>query len=432
VTVGANLRRKVGGDEQLQVGAQHLVDVSGSAAEDALADRTLTVGGTHLIQVGNPAQAVLEVLKKAAITAATGAAASAASRAEAALLGPILPMVQKARAALGSATQITGPAAALLGGDHPKIAALREAAKSLADSPGAQDASDLASGLVAKALGDGGGDAAAEAAASATQGGSGLWSTVVQGRVTETVGGLCSINSIGGISLSVGGKSTETTGAARIEAIGGGKSESTKAAKLETVGGLYRVEVAEALSIQAGTAVAENVAGAAKHHVKGSHSVSAKQAVVLTAPKISLKANGTITLSCGATKVILESSKVALDGTTKLTLKGSKIDSTKVCSEVRDENASQDGASPGRTCGAARAAPPRAHPLRGPVHGAGQRGRALADPDRGRRAAGAPRRLGGPAAPGGGAALGGPGVARARSRGPAAGGRGADLAGAAG
>ncbi len=326
VTVGANLRRKVGGDEQLQVGAQHLVDVSGSAAEDALADRALTVGGTHLIQVGNPAQAVLEVLKKAAITAATGAAAAAASRAEAALLGPILPMVQKARAALGSATQITGPAAALLGSDHPKIAALHEAAKSLADSPGAQDASDLASGLVAKALGDSGGDSAAEAATSATHGGSGVWSTVVQGQVTETVGGLCSVNSIGGISLSVGGKSTETTGAVRIEAIGGGKSESTKAAKLETVGGLYRVEVAEALSIQAGTAVAENVAGAAKHHVKGSHSVSAKQAVVLTAPKISLKANGTITLSCGATKVILESSKVALDGTTKLTLKGSKIE----------------------------------------------------------------------------------------------------------
>ena len=91
----------MGGDEKLQVSAQRTVDVCGSVTEDALANRTLTVGGAHLVQVGNPAQALLDVLKKAAITAATGAAAAAASRAEAALLGPILPVVQKARAALG-------------------------------------------------------------------------------------------------------------------------------------------------------------------------------------------------------------------------------------------------------------------------------------------------------------------------------------------
>ena len=322
VTVGANLRRKIGGDETLQVGAQHTVEVSGTAAEDALADRTVTIGSAHMVQVGNPAQALLDVLKKAAITAATGAAASAASRAEAALLGPILPVVQKARAALGKATQITGPAAALLGQDHPKIAALNDAAKSLAGAPGAQDASDLATGIVAKALG-GGGDAAPDAAESASQGGTGIWSTIVEGEVKEAVGGLCSVNSVGGISLSVGGKSSETTGAARIEAIGGGKSESTQGAKLETVGGLYRAEVAESLSIQAGTALAENVAGAAKHKVKGSHAVSAKQAVVVTTPKISLKANGSITLTCGSTKVVLKSSGVHVDGGKKLTVKGS-------------------------------------------------------------------------------------------------------------
>jgi type VI secretion system secreted protein VgrG len=326
VTVGANLKRRVGGDEKLQVAAQHTIDVSGSATEDALANRTLTVGGAHMVQVGNPAQAVLEVLKKAAITAATGAAAAAASRAEAALLGPILPVVQKARQALGNVSQITGPAAALLGPDHPKIAALNDAAKSLADSPGAQDASDLASGMVAKALGDSGGDAAAEAAASATQGGSGLWATVVDGNVTETVGGLCSVNSIGGISLSVGGKSSETAGAARIEAIGGVKEETTKGAKVETVGGLYRAELKEALAIQAGSALAENVAGAAKHHVKGSHSMSAKQAVIVTTPKITLKANGTITLTCGSTKVVLKSSGVDLEGDSALTLKASKVE----------------------------------------------------------------------------------------------------------
>jgi type VI secretion system secreted protein VgrG len=326
VTVGANLARTVGGEEKLQVGAQHTVDVSGTASEDAISSRTLTVGGAHMIQVGNPAEAILEVLKKAAITAATGAAAAAASRAEAALLGPILPVVQKARAALGSVQQITGPAAALLGGDHPKIAALNEAAKSLVDSPGAQDASDLASGIVAKALGDSGGDTAADAAESASKGGSGIWATVVQGMVTETVGGLCAVNSVGGVSLAVGGNCSETAGAARIEAIGGGKSETTKGAKLETVGGLYRAEISEGLSIQAGTGVAENVAGPVKQHVKGSHTVSAKQGVVVTTPRISLKASGTITLSCGSTKVVLKSSGIALDGGGKLTVKGSKVE----------------------------------------------------------------------------------------------------------
>ncbi len=326
LTVGANLERKIGGDEKLQVGAQHTVDVSGSVTEDAVADRTLTVGGAHMIQVGNPAEALLEVLKKAAITAATGAAAAAASRAEAALLGPILPVVKKAREALGTATQITGPAAALLGSDHPKIAALNEAAKSLADSPGAQDASDLASGIVAKALGDTGGDAAADAAESASKGGSGIRATVVEGNVTETIGGLCSVNSVGGISLAVGGKSSETAGAARIEAIGGGKNETTKGAKLETVGGLYRAEIKESLAIHAGTGVAENVAGPVKQHVKGSHTVSAKQAVVVTTPKVSLKASGTITLTCGSTKVVLESSGISVDGGGKLTVKGSKVE----------------------------------------------------------------------------------------------------------
>src|SRR6185503_1468611 len=259
VTVGANLARTVGGDETLRVSAQRTVDVSGTASEDAISTRTLTVGGAHMVQVGNPAEALLEVLKKAAITAATGAAAAAASRAEAALLGPILPVVQKAREALGSVQQITGPAAALLGGDHPKIAALHEAAKAIADSPGAQDASDLASGIVA-------------------------------------------------------------------EALGGGKSETTKGAKLETVGGLYRVELKEGLSIQAGTGVAENVAGPVKQHVKGSHTVSAKQGVVVTTPKISLKASGTITLSCGSTKVVIKSSGIAIDGGGKLTVKGSKVE----------------------------------------------------------------------------------------------------------
>ncbi len=326
VTVGANLARTVGGDEKLQVSAQRTVDVSGTASEDAISSRTLTVGGAHMIQVGNPAEALLEVLKKAAITAATGAAAAAASRAEAALLGPILPVIQKARAALGSVQQITGPAAALLGGDHPKMAALNDAAKSLADSPGAQDASDLASGIVAKALGDSGGDTAADAAESASKGGSGIWATVVQGVVTETVGGLCAVNSVGGVSLAVGGNSSETAGAARIEAIGGGKSETTKGAKLETVGGLYRVEVSEGLSIQAGTGLGENVAGPVKQHVKGSYTISAKQAVVVTTPRISLKASGTITLSCGSTKVVLESSGIALDGGGKLTVKGSKVE----------------------------------------------------------------------------------------------------------
>ena len=326
VTVGANLARTVGGDEKIQISAQHTVDVSGTASEDAISSRTLTVGGAHMVQVGNPAEALLEVVKKAAITAATGAAAAAASRAEAALLGPILPVVKKAREALGSVQQITGPAAALLGSDHPKIAALNEAAKAIADSPGAQDASDLASGIVAKALGDSGGDTAADAAESASKGGSGMWATVVQGNVTETVGGLCAVNSVGGVSLAVGGNSSETAGAARIEAIGGGKSESTKGAKLETVGGLYRAELKEGLSIQAGTGVAENVAGPVKQHVKGSHTVSAKQGVVVTTPKISLKASGTITLSCGSTKVVIKSSGIAVDGGGKLTVKGSKVE----------------------------------------------------------------------------------------------------------
>lgn len=322
MSVSSNASSKVGGDETVRVGVQREVKVSGSATEEAAANLNVTIGAMHQVQVGNPVQALLDVIKRAAITAATGAAAGAASRAEAALLGPIMPALQKAREALGTVTSLTGPAAAFLGPGNPQIAAINTAAKTMSDSAGAMDASDIATGLAAKALADD----APEAAAQASQGGSGTWATVVGGNMVESIGGVAALSSVSGISLAVGGASTETVGAVRIEAIAGGKIESTRGAKVETVGALYMADIQESLAINAGSAVAETVAAISKHAVKGSHAIAAQGSVLVIAPRLQLKAKGSITLTCGSTRVTLESNGVGMDGGSSLNIQGSKVE----------------------------------------------------------------------------------------------------------
>lgn len=336
IAITANQSVKVAGDQAITVGAMRDVKVTGSATEEVVGSLSLSVGGMEMVQVGNPVSAVLDVIKGAVVEQAVGAAAGAAGRASAALLGPILPVLNKAREAVGPAAQFAGPAAALLAGGNPKLDAFAQAAGVLANVEGAQSAGDIAAGvvqgIVAEKLteavsggGGGGGDAAPAAAEGATSGGSGKWGTVVGGSVTETVGGLSAINSLGGVSFAVGGTSTETVGAARVELILGGKSETTGAAKAETVG-VYMVDAKESFAVDAKAAIALNIAGTQTQKISGSHSLSADGPVVVTAPRLELKGKGTITLACGPCKVIVKSNGVLVEGAASLILEGSKIE----------------------------------------------------------------------------------------------------------
>jgi type VI secretion system secreted protein VgrG len=352
LAIQANLNVNVGGDHSTTVGAMRDVKVTGSATEEVAGGLGLQVGAMELVQVGSPVAAVMELILNAAVEAGVGAAAKAASRAEAALLGPILPTLQKAREAVGAAAQFAGPAAALLGDGNPNIAAFAQAAGSLSDAVGAAEAGQLAAGVAQSIVADeitgtiadavrggkggaagagggggggGGGDAAPEAAGSATRGGSGTWATVVGGSVKETVGGLAAINSLSGVSFAVGGASQEMVGAARVELIRGGKVETTGAIKTETVG-VYMVDAKESYVTDAKAAIAINIAGAQTQRISGSHSMSADGPVVVNAPRLELKGQGTITLTCGPSKVIVKSNGILVEGAAEVTIEGSKIE----------------------------------------------------------------------------------------------------------
>jgi len=159
----------------------------------------------------------------------------------------------------------------------------------------------------------------------ATSGGSGIWGTVVGGSVTETVGGVAAINSLKRVAFAVGGTATETVGAARVELIRGGKSETTGAAKVETVG-VYMVDAKETFAVDAKAAIALTLAGSQTQKISGSHSLSADGPVLVNASRLSMKGNGTITLTCGPSKVVVTSSGVLVEGAASLTIEGSKIE----------------------------------------------------------------------------------------------------------
>ncbi|MCP3065264.1 type VI secretion system tip protein VgrG [Myxococcus sp. K38C18041901] len=345
IAIQANLNVNVGGNQSTEVGAMRDVKVTGSTTEEVAGAFDLQVGAMELVQVGNPIKAVMEVIASMVVEKAMGAAAKAASKAEAALLGPILPVLQQAREAVGPAAQFAGPAAALLGGGNPEIAAFAQAAGKLSDAAGAADAGQIAAGvaqsivadkITSKAIeavtgegggggGGGGADAAPEAAGSATSGGEGTWATVVGGSVKETVGGLAATSSLSGVSYAVGGASQELVGAARVELIKGSKSETTGAVKMETVG-VYMVDAKESFVTDAKAAIAINIAGKQTQRISGSHSMSTDGPVLVTAPRLSLKGQGTITLTCGPSKVIVKSNGILVEGAAEVTIEGSKIE----------------------------------------------------------------------------------------------------------
>ncbi len=340
------------GDHAISVGGMRGITVGGKAVETVTGSMTFSTG-SEMMMVGSPGAAILQVITDAAINAAVGVAATAASRAQAALMGPIAPALNAARGAIGTAAQFAGPAGALLGGGNPQIAQITQAAGSLSNAAGAADAGNIAAGMMQGALshaigdqirgaaggggqgggggggqggggGGGGGNGGPTGPSGATTGGAGNWALTVGGAVTEDVGGVASWNSASGIATVIGGSNTEKVGAARLELIKGGKSETVAVAKAETVA-VYMAKAAKSYGVSAKAAIALNIAGGQSNKISGGHSIAAKGPVVVTAPTVTMKASGKITLSCGACKVVIEGGGVNIEGASEVTIEGSTI-----------------------------------------------------------------------------------------------------------
>ena len=95
--------------------------------------------------------------------------------------------------------------------------------------------------------------------------------------------------------------------------------------KAETVG-VYMVKASQSYGVDAKAAIALNIAGSQSNDIGGGHSIASEAAVVVTAPKVKLKASGKITLACGACKVIVEGGGINIEGASEVTIEGSTVD----------------------------------------------------------------------------------------------------------
>ncbi len=315
ISLQANHDGSVGGDHTITIGGNRTTKVSGGASNEVVGSTTIDVGGLENMMIGNPIDAVLQIIKSEAIAAAEGAAASAADRVQGALLGPVMPALDAVNGALGEAASYAGPAAAILGADNPAVALYGDTLASISAATTPPDLAGMAGGM-AQAVASGALDAAS---GGGDGGGDGTWGTVVGGDVSETIGALAAINSAYGVAINVGGNNTETIGAARAEIVKGGHSEDC-ASKTETVG-VYFVNAAGGFGVEATGAIALNVAASKMTLGKG-YAATAAAVCAVTAATISLDASETVTLKCGSAEVIIDKSGIGCKGAISVTIKG--------------------------------------------------------------------------------------------------------------
>ncbi|HJL19797.1 MAG TPA: type VI secretion system tip protein TssI/VgrG [Sandaracinaceae bacterium LLY-WYZ-13_1] len=322
LSLQANHDAGVGGDHEVTIGGNRTVRVSGNAADEVAASTTIDVGGLENMMIGNPMDAVLNIIASEAIAAAEGAAASAADRVQGALLAPIQPALDGVQGALGEAQSYAGPANAILGADNPAVALYGDTLDGISEATTPPDLAGAAGGMASAVATDAFAAAGVDAGGGGG-GGSGVWGTVVAGDMSESVGALGAINSAYGVTWSVGGSSTETVGAARAELVQGGHSESC-ASKTETVG-VYFVNAAGGFGVEADGAIALNTASSKWTLGKG-YAATASGACAVTAASIDLNASETVTLKCGGGEVIVDKGGITFKGNIDVTVEASTIE----------------------------------------------------------------------------------------------------------
>jgi len=371
-TVGADRSVTVSGDDSLSITNNHLLNITGSFTTDVGAARTQnvsggnsvdvggdwskTIGGMEFLMVGSPGAAVIQFIAQSAISAAVGKAAglmNPSKLGQLPLIGPAITAgdaaLKKAQDVVGPAAQLAGPAAQMLAPDSSFAAATASAVGGVLGAQGGAGAvGQMATGIlqnkVAGALakdlteavtgaeGSGGGGGSAGGASDGlesdgadTAAGIGNWATVIGGDATISVGAASIFLSMKGIDRGIGGNCTEMIGAARLEAFGGGKAESISIAKAETVAALYTAESSDSYSLSAKAFLMYNVATAFKVGTGKGYVINGSSSAKVKTSKSSLKAKS-VSLMCGpATKVVISSKGIEIQGAAKVTLKASKI-----------------------------------------------------------------------------------------------------------
>jgi len=358
ISVENNFKSAITGNQSISVGAARTLNISEGATHDVKGNWSKTVSGMEFLMVGSPGAAVIQFATQLAISKVVGGVAGLASKGKLSslpLIGPAVQMgdaaITKAQQTVGPLGQLAGPAAQMLApGNTMAATAGSMVGGILSGEQGASDVGNMAQGVLtnqvagklakdvtklamdSQIMGGGGGGSAGggadgtEASGGESATGIGEYITIAGGDVTESIGAASILLSLKGINRGIGGNSIETIGAARLEAFGGSKSESISVAKAETVGALFDISAADGYTLSAKAIVAYNVATAFKIGVGDSHALTAKSGIKVKTSKSSFKAGESVSLTCGpATKVVISSKGIEIQGALTVTLKASKI-----------------------------------------------------------------------------------------------------------
>jgi type VI secretion system secreted protein VgrG len=153
----------------------------------------------------------------------------------------------------------------------------------------------------------------------------------VTGTLSEKVGSVKVTAALTGIHTKVAGDLTETIGAARAELIMGNRAEAVDGNKDETALGLVVVSRGDETEAVTGSKTVM-VGGAILEKIAGGHSISAGGPATFIGAFHKIQAATSITLTCGASTVVIDGSGVALSSPI-VTITAGKVSMTKAVAE---------------------------------------------------------------------------------------------------
>ncbi|MEM9876423.1 MAG: type VI secretion system tip protein TssI/VgrG [Myxococcota bacterium] len=373
------------GDQTVAVGGNRSVEVNAVAGLTVGGSATTSVGGNQFEMDGNPLDALLELAAQTAQAFLEAAAAQAINQVQAhvqgavnQVLGPVdgvvaqatslgqglqsmgdgnlgaLPGVAGAAAGIPGASALAGAMGGQGGGGggnklqaaaagalrSPRIAAQAAANQAIADGAGAAHRA-MRSALGADGAGGGGasgdnaagpeGDVGGQDETDRTKG-PGHKIGKVAGAYEETVSGLKAVAMLTGHDIKVAGNMTQTAGAAHVEVCIGNRSESGAGTKTESQLGLVVLSQGGESETVTG-ARTSLVGGAVVDKLDGNHVVEAGGPATIMGAFHKLEAKGTITLKCGGSEVVIDSSGVTISSA-MVTFMASKLHLPKKVSEV--------------------------------------------------------------------------------------------------
>jgi type VI secretion system secreted protein VgrG len=154
----------------------------------------------------------------------------------------------------------------------------------------------------------------------------------VGGNQTEKVGSVRIIAALNGVATQVSGNTDATIGAARAELAWGNRAEDVGGNKDETALGLIVVSRADETEKVTGSKTAM-IGGAILEKIAGGHSISAGAPATFIGAFHKIEAATAITLTCGASTVVIDGSGIAITSPL-VTIMAGKVTLAKAVSEV--------------------------------------------------------------------------------------------------